>query len=397
MRMYKRQTNRAKAMTHRLLNAAVTCGLILLLCSVHPLRADAKPAGAWPRVEPGLTYLHERIGEAPWSIHVVKVDRSHTSFQLTATLAQDHVYGLASVTEQIESIASPASRPMVAINGDFFRIRSGPYQGDPLGLQIVDGELVSSPTGASFWVDKNRRPHMGPVKAQFRVTGPEGLNLAFGLNQERQKDAAVLYTPAIGASTRATGGLELILEREGDGPWLPLRAGGHYQARIAAIRTEGNTSLRPDIMVLSIGAELAQKVPTLTVGTAMSLRLGTAPNLTGITTALGGGPILLHEGKTSNWEHRPQRHPRTAIGWNRESLFLVVVDGRQKGLSMGMNYTELSSLMRRLGCTEAMNLDGGGSSTLWLGGEVMNSPSDGRPRRVANSLIVVSAERDETP
>jgi len=395
--MCKRQTNRTKAMTRRLLNAAATCGLILLLCSVHPLGAVAKAAGAWPRVGPGLEYRHERIGAAPWSIHVVKVDRSHTSFQLNATLAQDHVYGLACVTEQIESVASPTSRPMVAINGDFFRIRSGPYQGDPLGLQIVDGELVSSPTGASFWVDKDGRPHMGQVQARFRASGPEGLNLAFGLNQEREKDTAVLYTPAVGESTRTTGGMELILERGGDSPWLPLGAGGRYQARIAAIRTEGNSPLEPDIMVLSIGPDLAQELPTLTVGTALSLHLETTPDLTGVTTALGGGPILLHEGKASNWEHRPQRHPRTAIGWNRESLFLVVVDGRQKGLSIGMNYTELSSLMVRLGCTEAMNLDGGGSSTLWLGGEVMNSPSDGKPRRVANSLIVVSTKRDETP
>jgi exopolysaccharide biosynthesis protein len=129
----------------------------------------------------------------------------------------------------------------------------------------------------------------------------------------------------------------------------------------------------------------------------MSLRLETSPNLAGVTTALGGGPILLHEGQASNWEHRPQRHPRTAIGWNREHLFLVVVDGRQKGLSIGMNYTELSALMVRLGCTEAMNLDGGGSSTLWLGGRVMNSPSDGRQRRVANSLIIVSTEPEERP
>ena len=74
-----------------------------------------------------------------------------------------------------------------------------------------------------------------------------------------------------------------------------------------------------------------------------------------------------------------------------------MVDGRQEALSIGMNYTELSSLMLRLGCTEAMNLDGGGSSTLWLGGCVMNSPSDGRQRPVANGLVVMSAQQAETP
>lgn len=75
---------------------------------------------------------------------------------------------------------------------------------------------------------------------------------------------------------------------------------------------------------------------------------------------------------------------------------MVVVDGRQEPLSVGMTYPELASLMKRLGCAYAMNLDGGGSSTLWLDGHIMNSPSDGRERRVANSLIVVSGAPDET-
>jgi exopolysaccharide biosynthesis protein len=91
------------------------------------------------------------------------------------------------------------------------------------------------------------------------------------------------------------------------------------------------------------------------------------------------------------------RHPRTALGWNDEHFFLVVVDGRQEALSVGMTYRELAALMRRLGCTHAMNLDGGGSSTLWLGGRIMNSPSDGRERPVANSLIVISDEPKDTP
>ncbi len=371
--------------------------LILSLCAVSPLLADAKADAAWPRVEPGLEYLHERLGEAPWSIHVVKVDRTDAHFQLAGALAQDHIYGLASVTDQIESVTGLDREPVAAVNGDFFHIRPGPYQGDPLGLQIVKGELVSAPTGASFWVDKEGQPHMGPVKAKFHATGPGGVNLAFGLNQNRQENTAVLYTSAVGASTRTTGGLEWVLEREGDSPWLPLRAGGRYQTKVATVSTDGNTPLNTDIMVLSIGPELAEELPALTAGMTLSLDLETGPDLTGVTTALGGGPILLHEGKALNWEHRPQRHPRTAIGWNRESLFLVVVDGRQKGLSIGMNYTELSALMQRLGCTEAINLDGGGSSTLWLGGQVMNSPSDGQQRRVANSLIVVSTKRNETP
>jgi hypothetical protein len=346
-------------------------------------------------VAPGLEYLHQRIGAAPWSIHVVKVDRRHAPFRLAATLAQDRIYGLASVTEQIEGIAEIQSNVVAAVNGDFFHIRPGPYQGDPIGLQIVEERLVSAPTGVSFWMDRNGRPHIGQVRAKFRARGPGGLNIAFGLNEQRADDTAVLYTPAIGESTRTTPGVEWVLEGAGDNPWLPLRLGQAGQGRISAVSTQGDTPLASDVVVLSIGPALAQELPSLEVGTSISLRLDTSPDLTGAVTALGGGPILLDNGASPEWKPPLPRHPRTALGWNDEWFFLVVVDGRQQQLSKGMNYPELSALMERLGCTYAMNLDGGGSSTLWLGGQVMNSPSDGRQRRVANALLVLSTEHAE--
>ena len=84
-----------------------------------------------------------------------------------------------------------------------------------------------------------------------------------------------------------------------------------------------------------------------------------------------------------------EKHPRTALGWNDRYFYLVAVDGRQKHLSIGMTLNELAQYMISLGCREAMNLDGGGSSTLWLLDGVVNSPSDEEERSVANALILV--------
>lgn len=371
--------------------------MILLLCLAHPFLAQAIPALPPARMAPGIEYLHERIGAAPWSIHVVKVDRNRSQFQLTATLADDHIYGLASLTDQIEGLGGARGEAVAAVNGDFFHIRSGPYQGDPLGLQIVQGELVSSPRRASFWMDKSGHPHIGQVKATFRAKGPEDLDIAIGLNEKRADDAAVLYTPAIGESTRTTPGMEWVLARDGDHPWLPLRPGLSYRAKISAVNLQGDTPLESGMMVLSFGPERVQGLPSLAPGTSISLHLDMSPDLTGTATALGGGPILLENGKTPEWKPPLPRHPRTILGWNEQWFFLVVVDGRQKQLSIGMNYPELSALMKRLGCTHAMNLDGGGSSTLWLGGQVVNSPSGGRQRHVANGLIVLSTKPNEVP
>ena len=84
-----------------------------------------------------------------------------------------------------------------------------------------------------------------------------------------------------------------------------------------------------------------------------------------------------------------ERHPRTAFGWNKQWYFLVQVDGRQRDLSVGMTLDELSAWLVKLGCEEALNLDGGGSSSLWFEGRVRNSPCDGYERNIANSLLVV--------
>jgi hypothetical protein len=348
-------------------------------------------------VAPGLEYVHERIGDVPWSTHVVKVDRRRSAFRVTCALARDSVYGLASVSEQIIDTARARGKPVTAVNGDFFHIRPGPYQGDPLGLHISRGELVSAPTGTSFWIDPEGEPHIGQVKARFRAAGPDGFSIPFGLNEARADNAAVLYTPTLGESTRTSGGLELALTKRGDGAWLPLRAGQRYAATVSAVHRDGDAKLMPETVVLSIGVELAATLPDLQPGAEIDLRLETMPDLTGVSTALGGGPVLLEDGVPRAWEPLLPRHPRTALGWNDEQFFLVVVDGRQASLSVGMTYPELAALMQRLGCTHAINLDGGGSSTLWLGGRIMNSPSDGRERRVANSLIVLSTEPEEKP
>ncbi|HEY0548548.1 MAG TPA: phosphodiester glycosidase family protein, partial [Verrucomicrobiae bacterium] len=83
-----------------------------------------------------------------------------------------------------------------------------------------------------------------------------------------------------------------------------------------------------------------------------------------------------------------RRDPRTALGWNKKHFFLMVVDGRQKN-SVGMTFSELATYMLSKGCDEAINLDGGGSATLWVYGHVMNSPSEGHERPAANALVVV--------
>jgi exopolysaccharide biosynthesis protein len=129
-------------------------------------------------------------------------------------------------------------------------------------------------------------------------------------------------------------------------------------------------------------------VPKPKVGSVIKISTETTPSLKGIPTAISGGPALVRDAEVLvGWS--AIRHPRTAIGWNKDFIFLVQVDGRQSGHSVGMTYSELANYMLKLGCEEALNLDGGGSATFWMLGQVINSPSRGQSRDIANGLVLI--------
>jgi hypothetical protein len=362
--------------------------------------AEMPPAAATPDfqvVVSGVDYAHwrEESPAGPWSIHVGRVERARRGFAFTTPLAQGTVFGLSPVSAQVKAVPPSLGTPRLAVNGDFFVIKRDPYQGDPQGLQIWNGEVVSAPKGgACFWLDAAGAPQIGLVESRFRVAWPDGTRSGIGLNEVRETNRVVLYTPKLGASTRAVNGCEAVLEPAGSNRLAPLAIGTTVRARIGAVHRAGDTSLPMGGWILSLGPAAGRDCNLLQPGDEVALSLETQPALDGVDVALGGGPILVAGGRVREWPPPQPRHPRTALGWNDRHYFLVIVDGRQPGRSVGMTFPELADLMLRLGCREAMNLDGGGSSTFWLEGRVRNRPSDGRERPVANSLILVEQSPD---
>ncbi|BCM94322.1 hypothetical protein IAD21_06229 [Abditibacteriota bacterium] len=144
--------------------------------------------------------------------------------------------------------------------------------------------------------------------------------------------------------------------------------------------------------------------PTGTARAALWLGAHKTPHIAMVKDApveaiqvIAGSHILVSGGKTTvetESSFSRTRHPRTAVGimGDGHTLVLVVADGRRAGVSVGMSLSELAELMRQLGCQEALNLDGGGSTEMVArdpnSGElrVLNHPSDGRERAVANVL-----------
>lgn len=351
---------------------------------------------------PGLTYTNRLIHGVPWSIHVVRLERTNSLYEIHTLHAGGKAIGLDTLSGQVAGFDGRFGTVVAAINGDFYH-RDGTYAGAPLGLQVAEGELLCAPSGgASVWIDAQGQPHLGKISSAFQVLWPDGSAARFGLNGERRSEGLELYTQAVGRSTRTAGGREIILETGGSGSWLPLRVGEVYSARVREIRQAGNTRIEPGTMVLSAGPAIANRLPSLSISNVLQLSTATLPALHGIRAAISGGPILVSNGLPQKGsaahamgyrqQAMEQRHPRAAVGWNQQYFFLVEVDGRQWDLSVGMSLDELSDYLVRLGCEQAINFDGGGSATLWFEGEVRNSPCERAEREISNCLAIIKRE-----
>jgi hypothetical protein len=249
--------------------------------------------------------------------------------------------------------------------------------------------LVSAPIGRDcLWFDGSGKPHIDTVRPRFTVRVGESVPQEFGINEDFDGSRPVVLTQAASTAIESDRPSGWILSRDGSHPGPPLKAAQQHRAIVRGAVTHHRKPWEPDCWILRAGPELQHH---LRPGAPVILETRTEPSLEGAVSAIGGGPALVHLGQPTGKSaaRSSERHPRSAFGWNERHCFLVVVDGRQVGLSVGMTLAELSEFLVELGCQEAINLDGGGSTELILDGQVLNSPCYGRERATATSLLVI--------
>jgi hypothetical protein len=340
---------------------------------------------------PGISYKHDEIAAGPWSVHIVKMDRTSPNLELQTTLPPGERFGLVKISAQVKAHRVEKGHVVAAINGDYYENEA--YTGDPQGLQIMRGQLISAPFDwTCFWIDPAGKPNMGKVDARFLVTLPNGAAVPFALNARREDDGAAIYTTAVGPRTRTHGGVDLVLEPWKAGPKFPLRASERYFAKVVGIDKNANADTATNRLVLSLGPKLLKNLPAPEVGDVIRISTAMTPSLKDVQTAIGGGPAVLRDRKPAFPKQARVRHPRSVVAWNNQFIYLVEVDGRQRDLSVGMTFEELANYLLKIGCDSAMCLDGGGSSTLWAMGNVMNNPSEGHERGAANALAIVAKD-----
>ena len=334
------------------------------------------------------------------AVHVLEVDLGMPEISLEASLAGDRITSLETTSSQALRKSSEGHRAVAAINGDVWGGYDSPTQYAPNGIHIQAGELVTAVRTArpTFGMDLSGRPLVGNVLVSAYLTWPDGtIRMVDRVNQRRTNQGFVLYTPRFGPATpEDVAGTDVVLA----GLALPLTPTGTHQAVVLEVRpAAGGIPIAPDTVVLNGPA--GSQLDALKPGDPLPLTFSITPGWESVREAVGGREFIVRDGATSI-SPRPaladELHPRTALGITvAGDLVVASVDGRQPGYSTGVDLEELAELLLSRGVVQALNMDGGGSTTVAvrLPGDpevsVVNRPSDGNERAVANSLIVFSS------
>jgi len=373
--------------------------LLVLSLSVFATCLFGTPKGEL--IAPGVWYYHDRQESIPWDIHVVTVCLSNPAISVETIKAGNQLRAL----EKTSSMVSRFQGNVVAaVNADFF-------QGDgmPVGAQVIQGELIKNPTNRSvFGLTNDKEPFIHLVDLDAFLLTPDNIRYKIShINGARNKDYLVLFTPYVGSESPANRWGTEMSARSLDG----YAVNDWFQVVV----TEKSGLLGPlqkptvipeDGMVLSAHGKAKRFADRhIEEGDTLNLMLGLPPVKDPVYTLVGGIPRIIRDGEISiehmeenlYEEFRTTRHPRTAVAFDKtkDTLYLMAVDGRQPRHSVGMSLDELADYLKKLGAYQALNLDGGGSTTMMVQGKVVNKPSDATGERsVTNALLVVTRGSD---
>lgn len=384
----------------------------------------AEPAlSQWQNVAPGIDYQEYTIS-GPNNLFVARMDRDNLDCTIESLIAQGRLTG---GTETVSSMAAKQEDAIgywgqswgqrydvvVAVNGDFYS------SGVPVSGQISGGWYAKRFTdftgGSGFAWQLDRDVFMGECvrhishkqKVAYPATGQDqNIN---GINTSRGSNQLILYTHHHGLTTGTDdSGAEVLAQMAR--PTLILPTPASAAGTVVEIRPSAGATVIPfDHVVLSAHGTAATKLlSNVSVGSEVQISQEithyehdcSTPypwDWTKTYASIGGSYHFLKGGEVQTFSDpgATQRHPRTAVAFDADYIYFVVVDGRS-AQSIGMNMTELGNFcLDYLGAVEGINQDGGGSSTMWVNGQVTNVPSDGAERSVANGLMMVVVQPTE--
>ena len=378
-------------------------------------------AKSWEKeLTPGLSYYMEYDESKPLIIHALKIDPANKSLELKPELTADTIFDehttlragkkirkMSDVCVGKNTVSEAVSMhgAIGGITGDFFKMTTG----DPIGAMLKDRKLYSGPAakprGVFGWGRKDF--FMGKLKFEGKISWENQEPIKIDTyNEFCKKNGLTLNTSIVGFAQAATPNAYALIKVKNDN-W---RANYKTEGEVITIHEDTNSlPIKKGYVVLAGRGSAKEIITQLKRGQKINLEAKLeGADWKKITNAIGGGPFLLKNGKEEiDFEGQQftirgfleKRYARCAIGRTKDNkIVLATVDGpsslsKMKGAndtiySAGATLKELADIMRKLGCTDAMNLDGGGSATFSLFGKCFNRPSSKIERRVSNLVAI---------
>lgn len=309
-------------------------------------------------VEDGLKHIRmtKYYKGRPVRLNIIEADFNiNPELKIAPVMASDKLQRKASISSMARK-----SNSLAAVNGAFFK----PQTGCPLGTLMIDGKIYTGPihnrVSMGFFEDG-----YAMERIQFNAYLKKGFDKiqVDNMNQPRMLSTAVIaYTPDWGGYSTITPkyGTQIVVADN----------------KVTAITV--SRAAIPENGYVLVGPK--SKLGGLKVGDRVNLNVSTSPDWDNVKHIISGGPYLVKDGEifvdmtAQKLGCIGGRNPRTAIGYTKDNhIILITADGRE-GSSIGLTLNELAHLMQSLGCVNAMNLDGGGSTVMYVKGNIVNKP-----------------------
>jgi hypothetical protein len=380
-----------------------------------PIRFAPTDTVAADTIAPGIVHYRVRRPTGPFNVQVVTVPVD-SRYELIAARARDSLRGRETVSSMVQRRIAKGERIPVALNADFFDLRG--QTGINENNVVIDGlvwkgnPVTDSPfdtfrnSHIQFAVNANGRPLIDRFTYAGTLEGSCGKFKLDGVNSlPRVPNALILFTNAYGSTARRDS---IHAPRE-----LAVQTSSASGPGIGAIDIVPNGSVTDatgtpisgaTAVLAAYGTTSARLDSVARCSSGVRVNHAFTPDRGRLTMIVGGWPRVVQDGKNIGGvadslegtfpRFSATRHPRSAIGFSRDSatVFFVAVDGRQESAD-GMSLTELGDFLLSIGVSQGMNFDGGGSTALVIDGKLANKPSDQAGERAVGNAILVRARR----
>jgi exopolysaccharide biosynthesis protein len=358
----------------------------------------------------------------PWVVNVLEVDPDQFQGKLLPELANDMVTGKETLTQMAKR-----NQAIAGINAGYFVVgENDGTPGDLAGIFAVDGQLVSEAiNGRSTLIlsSTGENSNIAKVSTSIQATSSDGsVREVDGLNRKpglirncggvggdtatenpkhdftcKDDSELIQFTSIFGEKTESGEGIEVVLNESGEVVEIRNQRGGNIPSSGSVLAGTGEAA-QWLLDHAKTGMNLQVKSEMIADGKQLKLEQ--------TTNIINGGPRLLENGKISmnaveegfHWEEDPgfyyrfgeRRNPRTLAGIKENgNLLFVTIDGRAPGWSVGANFEESAKVMKSLGAIDAINLDGGGSTSMSVGDHLVTRPSDATGERpIADAILL---------